>query len=922
MHPLRAEPSALKLDNTKPVQGQLPVQPIIKWTERAVFAGSQVLKEMSLRPLDDFQDLKPHAQLMYDRLLFHSSNFSGHFPDPIWMVGKSLLLGPAFTNEWLDQWKIARFKWMNMKFNIEPDIVPEFTMDSYSSTYLGYHFIFWKEEVNDYEAMFGGVPESDPELLSELEEFVSNISEELISDEEMFKDPPLDYIYRPVATGGFTGDETKPEWSIEFDDPSWDIEEELMICARSQAPKRPGETRDIGIMRPTSLHFHRRFMWLLQKACTRIKGCPYGKSPEILRKIVTKIGSKKEYFYMRDYTKSGMTIPHAVQAAVLRGFYRRRPDIGEKATRFFAEQQLFFKEGDGYRLERPETGSPLGMFVEGYTIFQYALHNMNLSQISADRRHFLFSATNDDMVAANDDRDELEEYLLADERNNSALGMSYKDTKSGISRYRFVYCEEYWIDDHIDPKSALYATTMIGAIHCHNPFHAKEYCNSILMSSGGITPEITRALHEVQSRVGYEFHEQEFAWPYLFGGWLPQIKEGLDHSIEWFDGDLKAIAGYWANQVHLPRKGKLDSVPHLSIGRKVNLRMVCEPDQIKDWVDLVPLFGTKRTLERHYRTGLSAPRSILKEYNLLARLRLETYQKMMSGKRDAPSVYDSYILRHPTTVIPRNMPGLCTEPPISRVSGPRLGTKDNSFQRKLLRLRKAGYIDLDIPGDTTATEIYLSEQGILSDFKYKYIPVGASGVSTEILRNHIPGFTKYYEDTGKTITSLGGDDIPFEESKLWPFMAHASLLTTIRMFSYGRKALKRTLVQSDLVRLGEAHKQISREESGIDYEHDASSDSELQDELTEGQKLILAHVRDVIRDFVPNPDEIIHDMRSRVIARVDQLTEAEAAWRYAAFTSNDVSLGPEATQEGNTNEGSDQDGDPDEVFDPWGELGV
>jgi len=923
IHPLRAEPSAFKLDNTKPVQGQLPVQPILDWDEDARIAGALLLKKRDLSCLDNFPKLKPHADLMYNRLLFHKQNFSGYFPDPIWMVGKSLLEGPSFTNNWLDEWKIARFRWMNMKFNIEPDHEPSFTMDSYSSTYLGYHFIFWKEEVNDYEAMFGGVPDTDPELLSELQEFVSRISEDLLSDEEILEEPPLDFVYRPVATGGFTGDKTHPSWSIEYDAPEWDIDEEVMICARSQAPKRPGETRDIGIMRPSSLHFHRRFMYLLQKACKRISGCPYGKDPDVLRRIVTKIGSDKEYFYMRDYTKSGMTIPHSVQGAILRGFYARRPELAEKAARFFSDQQLFFKNDDGsYRLERPDTGSPLGMFVEGYTLFQYALHNMNLSQISAEAKHFLFSATNDDMVVGNNDRDELEEYLLADERNNSALGMSYKDTKSGISHNRFVFCEEYWIDDYIDPKSALFATTLIGARSSFNPFHAKEYCYSVLLSAGEITPQILKALHDVQSHVGYEFHEQEFKWPYLFGGWLPQIKQGLDHSIEWYDGDLKASAGYWANQVHLPKKGSLSQEPHLTIGRKLNVKMICEPEDIKHWVDLVPLFGTRRTLERHYRTGLSSPISVLKEYNLLSKYRMQAYTNYISGKREIPSVYKDYIMRHPSTFIPTDMPYLTLSEPITRVTYPRLGVKDQTFIAKMIMLRHAGYIDLDIPGTATGTSVFLAEHGICDPFSYKYLPVGHKGVSTFILSNHVMGYTNYYERTGKIIESVGTDDIPLREASLWAYMPWASLLTTIRMFRFGETKLRKTLELGDLVRLGEAHRKISEISNPEPEEESEDDEAQVAPTITDSELMIAALVRDVIRDWVPDPDLVVDGMQSRIFSRVSQLTNTETASRLAAFVSDDVSLGPEATRGGDTNEGSGSDGNPDDVFDPWGELGV
>jgi len=926
MNPLRATPTVLKEDNTRPARREhnLPLQPCIEHTEEARECGSLLLKYYDLQVLDNYPKLKPYAMLMYDRLTFHKSNFQGHFPDPLWMVGKSLLLGPAFTEEWLSDCKIAKFKMMNMKFNIPPDKWPEFSMTDYSSTYLGYHFIFWKESVNDYEAMFGGVPESSPEILSEIEEIVSRMSQELLTDEEIMSDAPDDHVFRPVATGGFDGDDTKPEWLIEYDDPSWDIEEEIMICARSIAPKRPGETRDIGIMKPSSLHFHRRFMWHLQKAITKIDGCPYGKSPEYLRRVVGKIGSKNEYFYMRDYTKSGMTIPHKVQEAVLKGFFRRRPDMGLKAARFFSNQQLYFKQDDGsWLLTRPETGSPLGMFVEGYTILQYALHNLNCAQISAPSKSFQFTATNDDMVVGSVDRDHLEEYLLADERNNSELGMSYKDTKSGISHHKFVYCEEYWNGDELDPKSALFATTLIGAKHCNSIFHAKEYCHAVLLSAGCITPQIVNALHEIQAYWGPEFHDDEFNWPYLFGGWLPQIKEGVDHSIEWFNGDLKAIAGYWANQVRVRKKGKLTDEPHLTIGRKIGLKLIQEPENPSFWLDLVPLFGSKRALEYHYRTGFSHPAGVLKEYLLLSKLRKERYERIMHGLEDAPPVFEGYLSRHPNSYILDNMPGLCVEDPVSRVTTPRIGIKERGFIPELHRMRKLGYVDFDVPASVSQTSVMLAEEGISSPFNYTYLPVGPSGVSKRILQIFHKNYINFYERTGKCIVSVDDDDAPFEESRLWPYMTHASLLTVCRMYSYMNKKLRRRLTVDDLVRAGEAHTQISIQHSRGFAEEEDSEDEEHQP-ISEAALLIGEMVRDVIRDWVPNPDEIIDSMRDRIICRNERLKSDEVAMRLANLTSESVSLLPENVRaDGELCQ--DNDGESESsasVYDPWGELGI
>jgi hypothetical protein len=180
------------------------------------------------------------------------------------MVGCSLLNGPAFTNQYADEYKVARLKWLGTDFVTEPDIKPSFEMQSYDGAYFPYDFIFFKDTVDDYQAMFGTVEDS-AEALELVEQIVAEMSEQLLSDEEIMSDPPIEEIYRPIATGGFDGEKSVPEWELEFDSPGNDYEDEILVCLRSQAPKRPSEFRDIGIMKPSSLRFHRRMSGYLRK---------------------------------------------------------------------------------------------------------------------------------------------------------------------------------------------------------------------------------------------------------------------------------------------------------------------------------------------------------------------------------------------------------------------------------------------------------------------------------------------------------------------------------------------------------------------------------------------------------------------------------------------------------------------------------
>jgi hypothetical protein len=367
--PVRATAEALSGNQKIDRREITPIQPIIKWDEEAQLCGSELLKSRDLDILKKYPSLLPHAMMMYERLDFIRRSLPlENLRDPLFMVASSLIRGPEFTDWWSDELKLARFQWMNMDFNSPPEKRSEIgPISGPYSTYLPHHFIFWNQGSDDVKYMFDSVPESHEEALEELRDRIAALSELFISEEELNEEPPPEFIFRPVATGSFTGEKVTPEWETELDDPYGDLEEEIMIAARSVAPKRPGETREIGILKPGSLRFHRRLMWNMQRAVSRIPGCPHGKDEKYLDSIVTKIGRSCNHFYMRDYTKSGMTIPHAVIDAICKGFWARRPDMGEKAARFFIDQQLFIREGPDcpYELTRPTTGSPLGMFVEG-----------------------------------------------------------------------------------------------------------------------------------------------------------------------------------------------------------------------------------------------------------------------------------------------------------------------------------------------------------------------------------------------------------------------------------------------------------------------------------------------------------------------------------------------------------------------------
>jgi hypothetical protein len=625
---------------------------------------------------------------------------------------------------------------------------------------------------------------------------------------------------------------------------------------------------------------------------------------------------------MRDYTKSGMTIPHKVIGAIAKGFFRRCPEKGKQLTRFFSEQQLFVKGPDGkLSLERPLSGSPLGLFVEGYTILQYAIHKMNLEDLGWDPDYCSFSATNDDMVVGTDSREDADAYVAVDMINNSCLAMAYKDSKSGISKNKFVFCEEYWTGFDIDPKESLFVGNLIGARYGCTVFHVKEYCYAIMLSSGRITPNLELALRDTQSAVGYEFHEEEYGWPFLFGGWLPCVKDGLDHSIEWFDGDLKACAGYWASRAKLPKQGNLDSRPHLTCGRNAGITLVCEPEELDDWVDLIPYLGSKRLLKRHYARGQTSPKRVTDEYVRLSRIRQSLYDKYLTGEKELPPVMHKWLERHPNSVWLKHMPGMVTVDAFSMITNPRLGIPDSSETMRLEMLRAKGLITLNGDSkDRNPEHITLAEAGILSELTLPMIPASRDeGISTAFLALCPPGFTKWFEDNLKCPISLWEGDAPYKPTRLWGWIPYASLRTCQRYDTW-IKSQGLDYTDDVVIWISQRHRQLTNEEWDRLHadEEDPPPCPEVED--PHAAETLLAQIRDVLRDWDPDVDRTMEELKHRVLpARSSHVDPTILAHARAMEELDPYELlGQQVREDIDDSVGSDVE---DETFDPWAELG-
>jgi hypothetical protein len=758
----------------------------IKWDkERGYQAAEEFLKHYDPSRLT-WEEIRVHVALMLERLRFQRDHYKCTGPTPERMVELSLLKGPEFTAEWASAWKEGRFNWAGTE-RVEPVIDEKRGCEfvSYNSTYTPFFFIFWEEDVEDYLHMFQGKPYLDAETLIDLEHTVAELSEELLPSGNF--SVPDEVTWQPVSTNAYDsyGEKTRPEWEIEYDNPKDDYIADHLLFVRGMARKRPSETRDIGTMAPPSRRMHRRIMYPLQQACQKIKGCVYGKDITYIRKVVRDAGESCRYFFMRDYTKSGMTMPTEVRMAILRGFYRRSPELAEKYCKAFSNLVMHLKQPDGVTHSRvPDTGTPLGMFVEGFTLLQYAIDRMVRSSLNGK---FVFNATNDDMFTGCNNLELLETYVFRDLDINRDLGMRVKASKSGISTDRFFYCEEYWDGEQLMSKECLVSMAVIGAKYALNIVHAKELVNSTLLALAYISDTVRLAVRTVISSYGHEFTESESSWPYLFGGWWPQYRDGLDSSIEWRNGDALADIAYWACREEPKKRNKLQEKPALAYARLKGMTLIRRPEIHVHHTSLIPFFGTKGALTDYFSLISRKPAVMRRYYQAKYIARQRYFIRALEGKQDTPSVVYGYLRRHPNSVILPGMAGVRYCKADTWVHKPKIGLASSNTDLVLRLWSDLGYIDCPNLSPCSNAVKRLTKIGITEELKYQSLALSNDhGISCILLSKEYRGLLEFQRKYGLTILQVDDDDRPLELSKHWTYLPRMPLMLFDRIGRLGR----------------------------------------------------------------------------------------------------------------------------------------
>jgi hypothetical protein len=659
------------------------------------------------------------------------------------------------------------------------------------------------------------------------------------------EDPPLSHIYNPSNSSAYDAMRGNfPSWELEHNDSSHDGEDTVLMGVRAPVPKAPGEKRDSVCLTAQS---HRRFIrvnYHLKKAMYELDLCPFGKDIREVHKIIKKIDKPNLYFYMRDITKAGLTIPIEVICAVYRGFYRRRPEYGIMAANFYKGIQLHIKNGSSFDVLHPKRGHFLGHWTEGMTLLQYAIDIITNRRVGGVSR--VFSAVNDDMVAGFEDKDAANLYSEEDMDVCNKLCIDFKDTKSGITYNAFVYLEEYIKGGMIEDKSNLLLGSLMSAKYCMTMPIAKRFVYNIFMGSiVNWNRHIESCYFELVNHWGYEFYNYEHTMPFEFGGWLPYITNGLNDFKQLWDKSVTTSAAYFAVRYTIKNPSDIKEEPWSNLGRKLEAKIINKTAALEqmEFLDLTMMFGTRNYLKEKFLRGCNNHEQIIQKFTFEARERQRIYQKVNEPHTVGAFEHDFY-KRHPGCRL-RPHPDIVNGTCIGTIKDLVVGVKNlGQVEAKLLYLAHKKVLNTNLTGSFQGRDLdILIRDNLLLANKLE-LPLSKDGISSACMSER--NAYDYYKETGYVPLKIHKDDSPTRI----PLIAQ-QLDVTLLMAARAQVYMDEGIVTDDILTLQMQFEAYCRELEADPGEHvlDTVAESEHEPLVVDRNELYAIHKRLSINFF-------------------------------------------------------------------------
>jgi len=622
----------------------------LKHELRYVDDGFSVVDEGSLDNLIAKYKLEedkayPHLVLSVAKLRFQEQHYtmSEGFPKSYFWIQQSLILGPDFANKYTKSVYYARMHALNgTPFALPEDALYSIKWSGTQSIFQPHDFPYWDEDVDDIEYMFTGQQKVNEDDLKLLYDATCSVVKEVMDGYGTPMPPPHSHLFTPGPGKAYVMEEKTVDSYIADTKPKYDYFGTTLLGKRVKIPKKPGETRDGVVLFPPSRRSLRKVNWYLAWVANKLDNCPYGKDMDYVSDLLDKFHLNKKYFYQRDIEKCGLTLPIEVVRTVNRAVFDMLglQEEGDLADLLF-RQPVLHDYSTGECVQRlPVRGHFLGMWSEGTTILQYAIHKMNPYSDKV-----MFSAINDDQLAGCRSGNTLECYAEADREQLARLFIPFKLKKTFISVGALLYLEE--TRGVHSEKHVIWEKSAFNALAAHSITQAKSYVNGLSYSA----PELTNFTHPLRTLVlhfGYEFFEGEEVMPYMFGGWVTPVSWGCDASYDSYESLPTQIRAYWAIQKTAPHADKSTKMyPTTSWGREIQSALIKNEKPSDMIVSLVTTNGSMDALDSLYGDVFKTFSKTKRYYAALTKRRTKVY-KSADAMED---IHPHWYARHPNSVI-------------------------------------------------------------------------------------------------------------------------------------------------------------------------------------------------------------------------------------------------------------------------------
>jgi len=560
-----------------------------------------------------------------------------------WWLGQSLILGPEFASKYAKSVYYARMDALNgTPFTKPDDVLFAINWEGTHSVFSPSDFPYWDEEVDDIEYMF--VPRNEPEqtYLDDLYNAVCGVVRDIMQGYGAPMEPPSSYLFTPGPGKAYVFEEKTVDSYVADMDPKYDYFGTTLVAKRVKIPKKPGETRDGVVLFPPSRRSLRKVNWYLAWVANKLENCPYGKDMDYVNMLLDSFYENKKYFYQRDIEKCGLTLPHTVIATVNKAVFDTLglEDIGQLAAQLFGQPVLHDYSSGEMQQRLPTRGHFLGMWSEGTTILQYALHRMNPYGSKV-----MFTSINDDQLSGCRSGEIMSLYADADRDMLARFHIPFKMKKTFISVGGLLYMEE--TRGVRSEKRVIWEKSAYNALAAHSIAQAKAYVNG-LSSSAPDETDFTAPLGVLVNHFGYEFYQGEEVQPYLFGGWFTPYKSGCDATYDSYVSLYEQIRAYWSvTDNALVKVRTTKEYPTTSWGREIQAALLSK-DRASDMiVSLVTTNGSQAALDSLYGDVFKTFSRTRRYYDKLAKERRQTYNSAES-RRD---IHPGWYARHPNSII-------------------------------------------------------------------------------------------------------------------------------------------------------------------------------------------------------------------------------------------------------------------------------